>query len=509
MFFEKIAFVNEINRSSRLSRTGLFAFKSIIWLVTVGVLFKPAIAAQPAGDDLINPFYMFYDTNGSFFGALKVGVEYGTSHKFDIIGQIIFVMHSWLWIQFDFFTGLNHMWFYAISKGFVFSLALLAGTFWIHEILKNTKKHYSFWKILFLFSAVAGTTVQIHNIWSNDPVANYPLSGYASAVFAFVVLGLLVKHHTSDSKRNLFFISFVVSVAILYYQINIALFPAVFIYWLMNSFNWIKGKNYVQAFLRGVCLFTLPTIVVIYGTLLTSGKTEDYGGTTIGSWSKFPKTTAIGLVGSLPGGGWNLSQKNIGSILFPGAITVVVVVILLFVMSSYLPKSSPQILKPSQWKDVLVLLLPGFLFWLAVVSIQTMTSKYQNEILLVGQIYNFYSHGHVFIAGALVLFFIELTRRSIRWSAIALCVFVSFGVVQFQINSQLVTVMRSGHHQSVELLNAFDVSVSDEIRCKSWVSWASINWPEYYEQGMGVGYQQAFRTLHNQDFCSKGTDPIP
>ena len=490
-------------------RTVLLSVKSITWLVMVGVLFNPAIFAQPAGDDLTNPFYMFHETNGSFFGALKVGVEYGTGHKFDIIGQIVFVMHSWLWIQFDYFTGLNHMWFYAISKGVVFSLVLLAGTYWIHEILKKTHKEYSFWRILFLFSALAGSTVQIHNIWSNDPVANYPLSGYASAAFAFLVLGLLVKHQTSDSMRSLFLISIVVSIAILYYQINTALIPAIFIFWLMNSLTLIKSKSYVQAFLRGACLSALPTIVVIYGTLLTSDKTADYGGTTIGSWSKFPKTTAIGLVGSLPGGGWNLSEKSIGSIFFPGGMTVLVGVILLFVMSSFVPEASPQAVEQGQRKTVFAYLLPGFIFWLSVVSIQTMTSKYQNEILLIGQIYNFYSHGHIFVAGVLTILFIEITRRSVRWSAIALSVSVSFGVIQFQINSQLVTVMRSGHYQSVELLDAFTTSVPDQVRCESWTNWASINWPEYYEQGMGAGYQQAFRTLYRQEFCSKGTDPIP
>lgn len=501
--------VDALTSKSRITETLKFASKGTLWLFVVGILFKPAITAQPAGDDLINPFYMFFDTNGSFFETIKLGIEYGTSHKFDVVGQIAFVIHSWLWIQFDYFTGLDHIWFYALSKGMIFAVVLLSAAYWIQQIIRTLRLQISNWNLLFLVTAISGSTVQMHNIWSNDPVANYPMSGYASAVFSFVVLGLLVRHKDSQSLKTMFLVSIWVSVAILYYQINISLLPAVFVFWLANSWKYLKTKNPLQPVMRGTALFLLPVVVVLYGTFLTSGKTANYGGTTIGSWSTFPKTTAVGILGTLPGGGWNLSEKSIGAILFPGWTTALVGLILLWILLSNVPRGATDKSNSLELKKVFKILLPGVAFWLAVVSIQTMTAKYQNEIISVGQIYNFYSHGHIFIAGVLLIILLGLSRISNRWTTVAVCIIAFFGVTQFQINSQLKTVMKNGNIQSLRLLDAFDVSTSDKARCEAWNNWASIGWPEYYEQGMAVGYQQAFKTLYGKDFCPTGTDPIP
>jgi hypothetical protein len=501
--------IDVLTSKSRITGAVKFASNGAVWLFVVGLLFKPAISAQPAGDDLINPFYMFFETNGSFFETFKLGIEYGTSHKFDVLGQIAFVVHSWLWIQFDFFTGLDHIWFYALSKGVIFAGVLLSATFWCQQIIRTLRLQISNWKLLFLVTAISGSTVQMHNIWSNDPVANYPMSGYASAIFSFVVLGLLVRHKNSQSLMKFFLVSIWVSVAILYYQINIALLPAVFMFWLANSWLELKAKNPLQPIMRAAALFLLPVVVVLYGTFLTSGKTDDYGGTTIGSWSTFPKTTAIGILGTLPGGGWNLSENSIGAILFPGWTTALVGVILVGILLSFVPRRVTDKSNSFDWKEAFKILLPGVAFWVAVVSIQTMTSKYQSEIVSVGQIYNFYSHGHIFIAGVVLIVLLGLSSVSNRWTTVAVCVIAFFGLTQFQINSQLKTVMRDGNTPSLRLLEAFDVSTSEKSRCEAWNNWASIGWPAYYEQGMAVGYQQAFETLYGKEFCSSGTDPIP
>jgi hypothetical protein len=148
-------------------------------------------------------------------------------------------------------------------------------------------------------------------------------------------------------------------------------------------------------------------------------------------------------------------------------------------------------------------------FWVAVVSIQTVTLKYQNEIISIGHVYNFYAHGHIFAAGAIVLLLLVTLQKSLRWGAGLVCVIAIFGMTQFQINSQLRTNARDANYESWKLLNAFNVSLDDAARCDAWKTWASIDWVEYYEQHMGYGYQQAFKTLHNQDFCSTGTNPIP
>jgi hypothetical protein len=502
--------IPSINEIKLQSGSGILSFmiKLVLWLFSVGLLFMPAIIAQPAGDDLINPYYLFFETNGSFFETIRVGFEYGTSHKFDIIGQIFFVLHSWLWIQFDYFTGLNHIWFYVATKASIFALVLVSGTYWVFQLLRQVHLIISFWKLLYLVTAVAGATVQIHNSWSNDPVANYPLSGYASAIFSFVVLALLVKHKSSDSSKDLLMISFWASIAILYYQINIALLAAMCVFWVTQSWSKIKGRDFLQPLKTGIYLFLFPAIVVFYGSFITSGKTENYDGTSIGEWTQFPKTTLIGLVGTIPGGGWRRSERYLGSLLFPGWMSFLVLAVLLVILFSFWPNSALQ--KSAKIPISCVLFLtPALAFWVAVVSIQTVTLKYQNEIISIGHVYNFYAHGHIFAAGAIVLLLLVTLQKSLRWGAGLVCVIAIFGMTQFQINSQLRTNARDANYESWKLLNAFNVSLDDAARCDAWKTWASIDWVEYYEQHMGYGYQQAFKTLHNQDFCSTGTNPIP
>jgi hypothetical protein len=460
------------------------------------------------GDDLINPFFQFFQTNGSFSRTLHLGYEYGTSHKFDILGQTIFVVHSWLWLQFDHLTNLNHMWFYYLTKWTNYCIVLVAISYWLATVINMKKKSVEFKRLLLMLTLVGGATIQLHNIWSNDPVGNYPLSGFAAASCGFITLGLLNRCVNSSQWRNLLYASLAVGFSILYYEINIALLSAAFVVWLIIAMRNLRDRRFLRPICDGILLTAVPLVVVLYGRLVTSGKTAEYGGTTIGSWSRFPKTSAIAFVGNLPAGGWSLSRRFVSTVDFPSTLVIgsslLLVVLFGYITKQILERSTSEI----QLKRLIMLLSPAFAYWLTSISIQTMTDKYQNEIVEIGQTYNFYAQGFMFLTGSIAIGFLLLGKYK-PYIPMVTAFLVVFGSFQYQINTQLVEAVRIGNGASVGLVNSYVSTSSDAFRCDAWKAWASGVWPEYYEQGMAVGLRASFKSFYGEEFCKTGIAPIP
>jgi hypothetical protein len=479
------------------------------WALIVGIIFRPAISSPPVGDDLINPFYQFFYTGGSFTRALHLGYQYGTSHKFDIVGQTIFVIHSWMWLQFDHLAHLNHMWFYYLTKWANFCLVLISITYWITSSLSITRKSAEFKRLLLLASVVGGATIQLHNIWSNDPVGNYPLSGFAAAACGFFTLGMLSKCIRSPSTKIFAISSGLVGLCILYYEINIALIFSLLVVWLMTSRQAILQRRYFRCLLDGFSLSFIPLLVVLYGRIVTAGKTAEYGGTTIGRWSQFPKTSLVAFIGNLPGGAWTLSKRFISTLNFPNVLVLGTVFIVILLTGYLIAKlGSDHSVGDVSIKHTTCLLIPGFVYWLASIALQTMTDKYQNEIVEIGQTYNFYAQGFMFITGSIVVGLLITARRKSLLPLIA-AFLVTFSCIQYQINTQLVQALRIGNGASIGLINSYDPDATDTARCAAWRAWASGAWPEYYEQGMAVGLRAGFKSFYGQDFCDSGIAPIP
>ena len=483
----------------------------VFWVglfLCIGLLFQPAIVAPPVGDDLINPFYQFYYTGGSFSKVLHLGYEYGTSHKFDIFGQTVFVLHSWLWLQFDHLTGLSHFWFYYLTKWINFSIVIASITYWLTKVLQRSGTRYKVKKLAMVVTLTCGATIQLHSIWSNDPVGNYPLSGFAAASLGFLTLGMLTNCMSHYSRRSYFITSLLIGLAILYYEINISLIASAFVVWNIVALSERRTRNLKNLFIDGLSLSVVPVLVVIYGKWVTSGKTGQYGGTTIGDWSKFPKTTSIALIGNLPGGAWALSKRFVNTLDFPNYLVLVVATVVITFLVFLTSDKQQVAINKHHLRSWALALLPALIYWLASTCFQTMTDKYQNEIVEVGQTYNFYSQGFMFLAGVIALICIAGIQKRV-FIPLTVGVLLTFGSMQFLVNHQLLKAVRQGNGASINLLNAYDPSWSDESRCKAWAAWASGAWPEYYEQGMAVGLRTGFRSFYNKDFCKIEIAPIP
>jgi hypothetical protein len=486
-------------------------FSWFVWFVGVLIFLRPAITTQPVGDDLINPFYQFYDTGGGFVRTLKLGVEYGTSHKFDIVGQVVFVVHSWLWLQVDHLTGWSHLTYYFASKWLVFALAVLAAASVMRKCCRrlgsDLGKVQTAWLVLLAFSAI----VQIHAAWSNDPVANYPMSGYAAAAFGLFAIGQYIEAADKNSYRRILIASLVASAAILYYEINVVLILAV-VPLIARSTR--ERSHTARQVIRTTALrlaagLSIPICTVIWGHFVTVSKTANYGGTTIGSWSRFPKTTIVALISSLPGGGWNLTSEVNSSPRWhfaPLALFALVLVALLAISFEWHVAATKKLSRDPVGATSIVLTLA--LYWFSSTMIQTMTDKYQSEIVRIGQVYNFYAQGSLVVATfTLVAIFGFAWRPLIRNTALGAMALLSF--VQFNVNSGLKDAISIGNGASRSVLEAYSDSVSPAERCARWNAWASGVWPEYYEQGLSVGLSLAYKHFYGSDFCGAGLPMIP
>jgi uncharacterized membrane protein YgdD (TMEM256/DUF423 family) len=242
---------------------------------------------------------------------------------------------------------------------------------------------------------------------------------------------------------------------------------------------------------------------------VTSEQTQNYGGTTIGSMSQFPKTTAISLLSSLPLGGWNLSLEynNRAPLLFtPYFFYVAAFFVGGAVVARWLRNSTRS--NPVVNQSALTIVLAALLYWLGATSIQTMTDKYQNEIIRIGQVYNFYAQASLIIAIFLALMFLLFQRNSLLLLAISGVIF-SMGIFQFSINSALELSIREGNGASRSIMEKFSDESSDKERCEAWSAWSAGAWPEYYEQGLSVGLSLSYRHFYNKEYCSSGVPPQP
>lgn len=483
-----------------------------MWGISLWFLLRPAIVAQPSGDDLINPFYQFYETRGGLIETFKLGIEYGTSHKFDVVGQTFFVLHSWLWLQINYLFGWSHLTFYSVSKWLIFMFSIASAGVFFRTALKFSNielpKSIAVWLVTLPFAA----TVQIHAIWSNDPVANYPMSGFAAAGFGFLALNFISQSVSNRVFRQRFLASIFLATAILYYQINIVLILAtVPVLWLVvlkhDSPNEPRTiSNFVKI---TSSYYAIPVLIVVWGYWITSGKTDNYGGTTLGSIGKFPSTTAISLVSSLPGGGWNLSLETVSQ--SPIDLGSLLAFALTFVVGGtfvavWLYRSWTVTHRINSTSALLILC--SILYWIGSTCIQTITDKYQNEIVRVGQVYNFYAQGALSISILLALVVVVVKKRpSVLWLVSSLV--LTFGMIQASINLALVEGLRAGNGASLSVLKSYAEDSSDEERCLAWDAWSSGAWPEYYEQGLSVGLSLAFEHFYDTEFCSRGVPVRP
>jgi hypothetical protein len=235
-----------------------------------------------------------------------------------------------------------------------------------------------------------------HTNWSSDPVGNYPLTGYLSISIGAIYIILL----QSKKLDNRIYVNLaIIVVAVLYYEINIGLI-AVLLYYLKPKLGTKK-----------IALITIALISIAFCTYLLLISPNAYSGGQLSLSWKFFYSFFLQLISIVP------------PITFPLAIyfskiTIVSSLIfstLLFTISRKLVKNlndsrnvqniTLKNKKIFTFNDTEKLLL---IYFVTSCFILALSKKYQNEIVIPGQVYMSFTSGQL-------LFIVYLTRILIEF----------------------------------------------------------------------------------------------
>lgn len=487
----------------------LFGWLSIFLLQLA--LLMPIISAGIVGDDLINPFSQFYETGPGLNDVFAYGFEAGTGHHFNVLGTVIGTIHTHYWLVFSSWFGTEHLLYYQITKFLTFSLSMLSASFFLWVFFRDLcKMSISFWKLYLLQLIIFASTVQIHSLWSNDPVANYPLSGYASAALGFLVLGLTLRYVSNPSKPIAFLIALTLVVAILYYAINVSLLPSVLVLLVFSRMFSSSVEDNHSRFGDWIIILAIPTIVTIYLRLHTSAESSNYGGTTFGTLDGFFKAWFVGLGSSIPTSSWNLVHELIPNLLINYWQLGLMGACLVGVSFSFALINKGLDLKPSQLRlgNLFVIFVALATYMIAAIAIQASTQKYQAELPRIGFVYNFYSISSLCITVFICAIYFWMLAKQRRLTLVFQATLIGLFAVQYVLNWTVSNTVNQVTAPSQALISRFGVAHTDSERCLAWTTWASGAWPDYYEEGMGNGLARAAEYYYGFKFCSEGTRPI-
>lgn len=481
------------------------------------VLLRPVLVTTISGDDFLNPFYVFDDYGPSPFGMFrKVSVDLTRAGHFNHLGQNIGAIAYVVW-AYLIGWGLRYSLVYAVTKLAVLLLAALAAARLLRRMAGLGGRELGVWRSRFAIATALFATLQIHVAWSSDPVASFPLSGYASVAIGLLALDLGIDALWRDDRRSLVIAAIGLCVAIQYYEINVALLPALApLLWL----RWRAADAAVRlrSLLIRAGLLVLPAILMtLVLQAVASRANRGYTGTDVAVGSGTGTVLVRSIAGSLPGAAWRQADRWLAqgfditaTGLLIGVAGAIAVVALAWRRGRASDAPYTTAAAPAAWRTVLVLATSPLLLWLAATVIQATTAKVRAETLAVGYVYNYYAYGSVGVVliGALVVpRLVGSVPRSARSAvAVALVAIASlFAVAQAVVNDNVQRVFAERLAINDDLLAAISDRPPVEERCATLDAWLAFPFfQDYYRTDMVDGVEALYEHAHDESFCPAG-----
>jgi hypothetical protein len=484
------------------------------------VLLFPILSSPLVADDFAAPFYQFKSIGFGMTPAVKYGWNnaYG-GVNFRILGMPFGSVMHFLYVDLAGRFGIPISTSYFVTKLLVY-IGIGIATAWVcNELLRLAGKTLSRWSVLFVSSTVIFVSLQNHAMWSNDPVSGYPLAGFGSVILGLAVLGFALRTvRIGITPSRIAVLTIVTTSSVLYYELNVGMIigiaPLLAIAALRNGPH--TALSFFSKF-KKLMIVSIPCIVpalaLVWGRILSGSSTQSYGGTTIRLGSQALHTFLSGMISTLPGSGWVLSQEILGGAIGFLAGVLPIVALLVLVVTMFLYSETHQAKQKGNFDVWLVGvgLLSLLIFWTVGVGVQSVTSKVQDESPRIGYVYTYYAIGATVVAlliSLVVLYFGSSLRMKTSTIVVALALII-VASCQLTVNWRLMDKMHAALEPNRALLVAFSSQAPIPYRCRALLDWSNGGWPDYYEEGMIGGLQTAYNHYHQEDFCPDFVRPMP
>lgn len=483
------------------------------WMVFLGaswLVLRPALLVTISLDDFINPFFVFVDHGPSLWKALATTSRdvprYG---HFNYIGQdfasLVFIAWAYLigW-------GVRYSLIYAATKFIVFIVAALVAARLLRTLAGLGGRTVGVWTSRMLVAGGLFLTVQLHVAWSLDPVGSFPLFGYLAAAIGLGALDLSIGAVWTGSRRAPFIAAGALCLAILYYEINVAmvfaLAPVVLLRWRSACPGGDDSASR-RALLGRTALVTVPALLmtmVLY--LVASASSRGYTGTDVAVSASTTRVVARSVLGSLPASSWSVARDWLGQPFTLSALTVlaffvVAALILTWTARDRIGESAGV---ADQQATVLLAFTP-LIVWLATTLVQATTAKVRVDTVRIGYVYNYYAYGSIGIVLLAVLLAPVLPGQRMwrRARHVLIAGVLTGALVQLAVNDTVQRVFDERLVANRDLLVAFSDEQSEVLRCAALQAWSALPfWDDYYREVFVRTLGETYRYFHGEPFCS-------
>jgi hypothetical protein len=366
-----------------------------------------------------------------------------------------------------------------------------------------------------LLGLLAATSVQVHALWSNDPVISYTAYAWPSVVLSLVYLGLVGRMLTSSVLRvwTAFWAVAVGSAAVLAYELSLgALLGAGLAAMIAIVLGWRPARATLLSWASLAAVVLMPALVLVASLLLRDPSDGSYAGTQFRPGALAVQTWVVGLVGAVPGASWLRGYTALGApLLSLRSVAAVIVAIAALIVVARSSPSSVGVSQPAvtaSWTTrplaAAAPLLALVTYWSVATAIHAVTPKYQDEIgLTVGGVYLFYAVGFAcFMLLAHALLSALRPRVGATLSLIGCVGLSSFALYQTAYNAQLTSIL-AAQGWSRDVLVAAAERTPRPQRCEAFDELASVPLEPVLEDRRALvfasttGYEQR----HGEPFC--------
>jgi hypothetical protein len=449
------------------------------------------------GDDLINPFDLYRQTNGSVIEVIKYSLDWGLYNHIAPVGMLAGGLWNYSWIASQDFTGISHETFYILTKAFIYTLFILTLQKLIRRLLPKDFSKKGSVEIISVLSISA--LIQVHGLWSNDPVTNYPLTGMLSTIIGIWCIINFIDLIECYTKRK-FLITFLnLVIACFWYEMNLGLLVALPVYYAIKLRKLNTQRSRIS-FRIGSLITMIGTPLFIFLTfrIMNLDAASKYDGTTIKLGLDAVQTWLLLNLSWIPFANFYTADHlniplnfKLQTVYF---IQVAVLITTTFLLMKILKSKANFVFVKKTEKSILLhKTIPLALYALSATASHALTPKYQSEIKVLGQVYMSYSVV-LMTACALLSVYILLSKS-------ALWVLCAIAIGNLAINTTISQTFNLSMIKNTILIESFNSGNSRE-RCEALEQWKSINWPDYYRVGMESGLNYSFKSIRNSNFCS-------
>ncbi len=503
------------------------------WMVFLGaswLVLRPALLVTISLDDFINPFFVFVDHGPSLWKALATTSRdvprYG---HFNYIGQdfasLVFIAWAYLigW-------GVRYSLIYAATKFVVFIVAALVAARLLRTLSGLGGRTVGVWTSRMLVAGGLFLTVQLHVAWSLDPVGSFPLFGYLAAAIGLGALDLSIGAVWTGSRRAPIVAAGALCLAILYYEINVAmvfaLAPVMLLRWRRAGAGSGAGSGSGagvgasggagsgdgvsadrRALLRRSAVVTVPPLVmtmVLY--LVASASSRGYTGTDVAVSASTTRVVARSVLGSLPASAWSVARDWLGQPFTLSALTVLAFFVVAALILTWTARDrSGELAGVADQQATVLLAFTPLIVWLATTLVQATTAKVRVDTVRIGYVYNYYAYGSIGIVLLAVLLAPVLPGQRMwrRARHVLIAGALTGALVQLAVNDTVQRVFDERLVANRDLLVAFSDQHSEVSRCAALQAWSALPfWDDYYREVFVRTLGETYRYFHGEPFCS-------